>query len=84
MDKLREETLSNLLDEINTVKDWCIKKIKNLPLRDLDDPTMKSIDWIHDACHTLMLPQGGRGPIESMSEKRESNKRAEAAKLMEF
>lgn len=72
--KNRKEVLEEVERELDNCLLFIKNKINKLDVKDLNHPDMKGIDWIHDACHTLMLPQGGRGPIPSMSELRDKNK----------
>lgn len=69
----KEELLEKVDQELENCRKFIYDKAETLQQMDLDNPTMKAIDYIHDACHTLMLPQGGRGPIPSMSELRKKN-----------
>lgn len=52
--------LKKVEEELVNCKKVIVNKVSTLS-------TEKVIDYIHDACHTLIPPQGGREVIPSMS-----------------
>ena len=80
-----DEKRERIFDEVLQEMSWCMtfikEKLETLDRKDLDHPDMKAIDYVHDACHTRMVPQGGRGPIESLSQKRAGAKVKRGGKI---